>query len=67
MPHEQNIIDLVCSLCQSQEQKVDMISIRGNVLVADLFKGAVSHALRMLNSLKSVQHLVPRVRVALST
>lgn len=37
MPHEQNIIDLVCSLFQSQEQKVDMISIRGNVLDADLF------------------------------
>ena len=37
MPHEQNIIDLVCSLCQSQEQKVDMISMRGNVLDADLF------------------------------
>ena len=37
MPHEQNIIDLVCSLCQAQEQKVDMISMRGNVLDADLF------------------------------
>ena len=37
MPHEQNIIDLVCSLRQSQEQKVDMISMRGNLLDADLF------------------------------
>lgn len=37
MPYEQNIIDLVCSLSQSQEQKVDMISMRGNVLDADLF------------------------------